>query len=252
MNPVRPPDRWLVAAPSTAQTLLRLFCLPYAGGGASIYRTWPNELPAEIQVYAVQLPGRENRMAEPPYTHVTPLGRVLAEQLEPLLEMPYALFGHSMGALIAFELTRELRRRRLPLPVHLFVSAHRAPQIPHTKPPIHHLPDAEFVQEIRKLKGTPEDVLVHEELMELMLPRLRADFTLFETYTYEAGEPLAVPLSVYGGIEDEDVRKEWLEAWREQTQRSMNLHLLPGHHFFIQESQQELLEIIAQALRPYF
>src|SRR5260370_20858382 len=157
------------------KSLLRLFCLPSAGGGSSAYRDWQNGFPSEIEVCPVQLPGRENRFSEPPATSMPSLVRALAAGLSPFLDRPFALFGHSLGALVAFELCQELRSMRQPVANHLFVSARPAPHLPDRRPPIHHLPDEALAAELRRLNGTPEDVLGDSALIELILPHLRAD-----------------------------------------------------------------------------
>ena len=166
------------------QPAARLFCFPYAGGGASIYRQWASKLPVWIEVCAFQLPGREIRMREPGHTDLRSAVEEVADTIHSLLDKPFYLFGHSMGSAISFELARLLRRSGLPQPRHLFVSARRAPQLPQPKEDIHVLPEREFLASIKKLGGTPEEVLKNEELMELFLPTLRADFTLLETYKY--------------------------------------------------------------------
>ncbi len=184
MKDVSLTECWLRSPKPNPQASLRLFCFPYVGGGALIFRTWPNSLPATAEVCPVELPGRGTRLKETPFTRLLPLVQALAQALLPHLDKPFAFFGHSMGALISFELTRQLRRLYGLVPLHLFVSAHRAPQLPDPDPPIHTLPEAEFMEELRCLNGTPKEVLEQPELMELMLPILRADFALCETYIY--------------------------------------------------------------------
>jgi surfactin synthase thioesterase subunit len=158
---------------------------------------------------------------------------------------PFAFFGHSMGALIAFELTRKLRAVEGVLPVHLLVSASRAPQLSNTKPKIHNLGHDEFIKALRRFNGTPLEVLESEELMELMLPALRADFALCETYEYESGPPLDIPISVFGGSQDQDIGRDELVQWQDQTTGTFTLRFLPGDHFFLQAMQPELLDAVA-------
>jgi medium-chain acyl-[acyl-carrier-protein] hydrolase len=232
------------------QPAVRLFCLPYAGGGASIYRQWASKLPAWIEVCALQLPGRESRMSEPGYTHVKDAVEEAADTIHPLLDKPFYLFGHSMGSVISFELARFLRRHNLPQPQRLFISAKRGPSIPrrHPNEDLHPLPDREFLAGIKKLGGTPDEVLQNEELMELFLPILRADFTLLETYQYVPGPPLACPISAYCGTEDKEVSKEEMAGWQEQTTSTFKLTMIPGNHFFIHSQQDLLLKYISQEL----
>lgn len=227
---------------------LRLFCLPYAGGGAGIFQGWSTGLPADIEVCPVQLPGREIRMMEPAFRHIDPLVDTLVPALLPYLDRPYAMFGHSMGALIAFEVARRLTGRHGLPPRWLFVSGHRAPQLPDPDPPIHHLPDEQFIAELRRLKGTPEEILQHAELMQLLLPRLRADLALAETYTYRADAPLACPISAFGGSRDSEVSLAELEAWHEQTTDRFRSRLIPGDHFFLQSGRATLWADIGEQL----
>jgi len=238
---------WIVFRKSKPNARFRLFCFPYAGGGASIYRSWSEDLP-EIEVCPVQLPGRESRLREKPFTHISNLVEAAAEALLPHLNMPFALFGHSMGALISFELIRHLRRLKGPSPVHFFVSAHRAPQIPDLDPPIHQLPDAELMENLRELNGTPEAVLQNAELMQMLLPLLRADFGVCETYAYADEEKLDCPISVFGGLEDREVTSEDLNKWRDQTHGAFKQRMLPGNHFFLQDAKKTLLQALYRDL----
>src|SRR5205814_4666171 len=186
-------DSWIQYYQSKPQACLRLFCFPYAGGGASIFRTWSENLPPEIEACPIQLPGRESRLLEAPFSQLFSLIEPVAQALLPYLDMPCAFFGHSMGALVSFELARYLRRQHGLSPVHLFVSGRRAPQLSDPDPPIHPLPEAEFLEELRSLKGTPEEVLQNTELLQLLLPLLRADFAVCETYAYAPETPLLCP-----------------------------------------------------------
>lgn len=231
-----------------SQSTFRLFCFPYAGGGASIFRTWQDMLPPDITVCPVQLPGRENRLSEPRFTRISLLVRAMAHALRPFLNYPFAFFGHSMGATISFELARQLRRQKAPEPICLFVSAEQAPQLPSLVPPLHQLPDADFIEQLRSLNGTPEAVLQNTELMSIMLPMLRADLAMCETYMYQEEEPLAYPISVFGGQQDGEVSYPSLTAWRDQTCNNFTLRLLPGSHFFIKDSQAPLLQAISHDL----
>ena len=172
----------------------------------------------------------------------------LGPALLPFFNKPFAFFGHSMGALILFELTRWLRRTKNPMPVHLFVSGRRAPQVPDRQPPSHNLPEPEFIQRLRELNGTPQEVLDHPELMQLMLPLLRADFSVCETYEYQVELPLNCPIAAFGGLEDIEVPREDIEPWRTETTGSFSLHMLPGDHFFLHTSQRDVTRVIDQRL----
>jgi medium-chain acyl-[acyl-carrier-protein] hydrolase len=172
----------------------------------------------------------------------------LAEAIQPQLDRPFAFFGHSMGAMICFELARRLRREGGARPRHLFVSGRTAPQLKADRPSPHDLPQDEFESELRRLKGTPDKVLAHAELMQLVLPPLRADFTLVGTYAYSPEPPLACPISAYGAVEDEEVSRENLEAWREQTTAAFNVRMFPGGHFFLHDARPLLLRTLAREL----
>lgn len=233
---------------SNPQARVRLFCLPYAGGGASIYRLWSRKLPSDIDVCPVQLPGHENRVKEPLFTRLPPLIEALAHEVAPLLDKPFAFFGHSMGAVLSFELARYLRRHGQSEPGRLFISAHRAPQLPLGRELLYTLPAPEFLRSVYRMGGTPPAVLLNQELVRLILPILRADFTLYETYTYEEEMPFTFPITVFGGEQDKLVATNQLEAWKTQTTSAFALHVLPGDHFFIQSLQDLLLRFIEQDL----
>lgn len=239
---------WVAFRAATGRARLRLFCLPYAGGGASVFRTWPVGLPPDVEVCPIQLPGRETRLAEAPFSRLAALVDALGEGLRPYLDLPFALFGHSMGALVGFELARRLRGRYGSSPRHLFVSARRAPHLPERRPPIHRLPDPALVEELRRLNGTPEAVLRNGELMRLMLPALRADLAVCETYVHVEQAPLECPVSALGGVDDLEVPGGDLAAWAEQTRGPFALHMLPGDHFFLQGSRDGVLRVVADAL----
>jgi len=242
---------WLAHRRPNSSAALRLFCFPYSGADASVFIRWADGLPATVELCPVQLPGRGARLSEPPLTDVYPLAEACAEGLLPWLDKPFALFGHSLGALVAFELARYLERRHGLAPVHLFASGCDAPQLPERETNMHHLPDAEFIKALRRLQGTPEAVLADPELRDLVLPILRADFTICETYEYRHGPPLACAISAYGGLRDAYVGRERLEAWRIQTSGPFTVRMFPGDHFFLNSDRSLLLRILSQDLcRP--
>lgn len=229
--------------------ILRLFCFPFAGGGASAYRAWGARLPATVEVCAVQLPGRENRIADPPFKHLETLLAATATALLPYLDKPFVFFGHSMGALISFELTRLLRRRYGLQPLHLLVSGRRAPRLPDPRPSIHDLPDALFKEEIIRLDGTAPEIFAAEELARIFMPLLRADLSICENYVYADEAPLNLPITVFGGTHDTGARPDHLEAWRESTTQDCAVHLFPGGHFYLRAEQDALLEKINSILK---
>jgi len=240
---------WFTGPRTNANAQLRLFCFPYAGGGTLMYRSWARNLPATVEICRAQLPGREVRLKEPGFTRLKPLVQELARAIEPYLDLPFAFFGHSMGTLISFELARELRRRRGVMPTNLFMSAHVAPQVAHRTGPIFNLGESEFIEQIRRLNGTPKEVFEQPELLKLMIPLMRTDFELCQTYAYSAESPLNCAITVFGGLEDRDTAQTDLDAWRTQTTGAFRLYTLPGDHFFIHSSQPFILQVISQELQ---
>lgn len=246
-------NSWINTFTLRPQARLRLFCFPYAGGSAAVYRPWLNHLPASVELCAVELPGRGARLRERPFQQLGPLAQAAAEGLLPFLDKPFAVFGHSLGGLLAFEVVRLLRRRGCE-PLHLFVSSRRAPHAPENDPPIHHLPESAFVAEVgNRYNGIPKAVRESPELMQLMLPVMRADFAVFESYVYAPAEPLACPISVFGGRADQRVAQEHLAGWREHTRSTCTLRLFEGGHFYWQDegNRAALLAAIAQELQPW-
>lgn len=249
MNTATAFDPWIACRKPNPAARLRLFCFPYAGTGASIYRTWSHGLPPDIEVCPVQMPGRGTRLTETPFTRLKPLVQALAQGLAPLLDRPFAFFGHSLGALVCFELARQLSRESDVRPVRLFVSGDRAPHVPSRHRPIHALPEGEFLAELRHLNGTPGKLLENMELMQMMLPVLRADFAIYESYVYASEPPLDCLISTFGGLQDDRVTRDDLEAWRDQTSGPFSLQMFPGDHFYLNSTQPLLLQALAQELR---
>ncbi len=226
---------------------MRLFCFPYAGGGTHVYQQWWPAIPSNIEFCAISLPGRGIRISETPYSESVALVKELVRDITPYLDKPYVFFGHSMGAIVSFELCRQLRARAQPLPQHLFVSGCHAPHLPDPHP-IHHLPEAEFLDELVALGGLPQEILESRELMELILPGIRADFTLVETYPYVEEAQLSCAMTAFGGTDDPLVTHEMLDAWRLHTADLFDLRTFPGNHFFINSSRDELLATIMRKL----
>ncbi len=234
---------WLAFSRPSPQARLRLFCFPHAGLGASVYRSWVGELDPDVDICPVQLPGRESRQLEPPFRSMDALADAVADALRPYFDTPFAFFGHSMGALVAFEVAGRLGESAAP--VHLFVSARRAPHIPDRLPPLGPLDDKAFVDEIqRRYGGIPSPVLECEDLMAMLLPRLRADVAVLEDYAFRAGRILPCSISVFGGDDDSTVSVPDLEAWGEHSRRDGRVRLLRGGHLFLQEQRDALLSFI--------
>jgi acyl transferase domain-containing protein/surfactin synthase thioesterase subunit len=249
-RPTTASNSWIIRPQPNPHPDYRLFCIPYAGAGSSIFNSWSDRLPSEIEVCSIQLPGRENRLQESPLTRLKPLIQTLVPIIKPYLDLPFAFFGHSLGAWLSFELVRELRRQNCPLPTHLFVSGSKAPQLPDLKPPIHRLPDEKFIAKIKSFNGTPEAVLQDTQLMKRFLPALRADFAILETYFYAEEIPLNCPITAFGGWEDSQVNQEELSAWKQQTDAEFTLKMFPGNHFFLHSAHSDLLAAIATQLQP--
>ena len=238
---------WIVT-PRSLNSGMRLICFPYAGGGASVFRSWgDSEFLADVEVCAVQLPGRESRITEPPVGDLRRLVHMLCEALEPYLDRPFVFFGHSIGALVSFELARELRRIRGIAPNHLFVSGCPAPHLPDSER-ICDLHDDEFLERVSRFNGTPPEVFNHSELMQLMLPALRADFSLRDRYVYREEPPLDCPIIAFGGMSDQHVNGVVLGSWRQHTRERFQLWLFQGDHFFVRSAQEPLLEILSTVL----
>jgi medium-chain acyl-[acyl-carrier-protein] hydrolase len=246
MNKTSLADRWL-PFPARPGSELHLFCLPHAGAGAATYRSWGQQLPRSITVCPVQPPGREHRFRERPYERLQPMVEDLAEAIIPVLTKPFALFGHSLGAIGAFELARVLRRYGGPQPVHLFLSARIAPDLRDHRPLLHIAPRDQLVAALQRFGGIPS-AMVGSDLLDAMLPLLRADLAANETYQYEEGPPLDMPITVFGGTQDTKARPDELKAWRAHTTGQFRLCLIPGGHFFVTEKRDLLIRHILEGL----
>jgi medium-chain acyl-[acyl-carrier-protein] hydrolase len=233
-------------AQSTRATI-RLFCFPYAGGGASAFRSWPARLGSAVDVCAIELPGRETRLGEPFYTSFAQLVEAIDAALAPYLDKPFVFFGHSMGALLAFALARRLRARHAPAPAHLMVSGASAPHLPRSSRPRRLLSNDELLLELQRLDGTPQAVIQNRELMELLLPIIRADFSLDESLDYRPEPPLDVPLTAFGGWSDADVEPDRVAAWNVHSTRFV-LRMFDGNHFFIHNTPEFLQTLSADLL----
>jgi medium-chain acyl-[acyl-carrier-protein] hydrolase len=242
-------SRWIACPRPDPRASVRLFCLPYAGGGGSVFRQWPGGLSGIAEVCPIVLPGREARFRERPFTRMEPLIAALAEAMADRLDRPFALFGHSMGALIAFELCRSLRRERGLSPVRLFISGSRPPHASFSDADVSDLPDEAFLDCLhQRYHAIPEAVRQNRELAEIVLPSLRADFELLETYRYEGAAGLDCPLTLFGGRQDQTVSPQELGEWSRHTRGAVEHHLFEGDHFFIRSAEAGLLSEIRTTL----
>ena len=240
-------NKWFSCYKPKSKAKIRLFCFPYAGGGSSIFRTWSDDLPDWVEVCPIQLPGRENRILEKPFHQMSDLVESVAQAIKSYLDLPFALFGHSMGAWIAFELAHHLNKNFNLLTQYLFVSARFAPQIADSKN-LHKLPDKEFIEKLEMYGGTPKAVLESDELMQLLIPILRGDFSICETYVYKQNNPLTCPISVFGATTDHLVDPNSLIEWKKETSNSFRVEIFNGDHFFLRNCQKELLTSIRKDL----
>ncbi|MFO0757911.1 MAG: alpha/beta fold hydrolase [Byssovorax sp.] len=242
------PDPWLPFRRPKPAARLRLFCFPYASGGASLYRAWAAGLPADVEVCAVQLPGREGRIAETPITKMTEMVPKVADALAPHLDLPFVLFGHSMGSIIAFELCRELRRRKAAMPLHLIASGCHSPDLP-DRDVIHDKPDEVILAHLGTFGGTSAAALQNPELMAMVMPLIRADGSITETYVFTEEEPLDLPLTVFGGELDPKATRETIEAWRPHSKGPVTIEYFPGDHFFLNSHRDQVIAAVSRAIR---
>ena len=244
--------RWVTCPEPRPQASLRLFCFHFAGGDASIFRLWTTQLPSFIEVCPIELPGRATRRGEAPITHFTELIEKLSGMMRPFLnQLPAAFFGHSFGGNIAFELTRLLRRTGEPMPLRLFLAASPAlfvrPQLP---PPVSHLPDSEFLARIGSRYRLPQEVLASEDFQQEVLPALRADMSVAESYHYTREPPLEVPISAFGAEGDPEVSPAEAQAWCRETNVGFRLRMLPSNdHFFVSTERRRLHQGIIEDLQ---
>ena len=245
-----PHSNWISPRSRIDSAKVRLFCLPHAGSGTAMYNIWKRFLPPTVEICPVQIPGRETRLAEPSYTDCALLIAEMTTALAPYTNMLYAIFGHSMGSLLALDLARSLRSAGLPEPSYLFVSGRNATHVPMKHGSIHQMPDEEFLSALAtRYGGLPQEILDTPELLELYLPILRADLTLLETHRYEALAPLNCPIAAFSGKDDPNVSVEGLQAWSEHTTNTFVAKWFDGNHFYLTgTSRTPLLEFISEKL----
>lgn len=227
----------------------RLFCFANAGGSAVLYREWASAFPPTIDICPVELPGRGLRLAEPRFTSLEPLVASLHQELEPYFDLPFAFLGHSMGGLLSYELTARLEKESQVHPELIFVSAHRAPHLPPTVADTYLLGDQHLLAKLKTLGGTPQKVLENDSLMEIMLPIVRDDFTVCDTYAFTSKPALNCPIIALAGLHDSHVTHAEMEAWQQHTQGHFALHVFPGDHFYINSARHLVQQIVFQTIR---
>ncbi|MBP0011788.1 MAG: thioesterase [Roseofilum sp. SBFL] len=241
-------NTWIKYFTPNPNAQLRLFCFPYAGGSAAIFRDWHQELPETIEVCPVELPGRSSRMREPLFEEMSSLIESLGAGLRSYLDKPYVVFGHSFGALVSFELACYCREHHYRLPDCLLVSGRQAPHLLDPSP-MHALPKEDFIEQIKRLNGTPQEIMQNPEMMELLVPILRADLKVDETYRYTPKAPLDIPVAVFGGEQDSEASRTQLEAWSQHGSCEFSLQMFPGDHFFINTERSHLLQTLSKKLQ---
>ncbi len=239
---------WLKGIQPDSKVTMRLFCFSYAGGGASTYLRWRPHITNSIDICALQPPGREDRISEQPISDLSTLISHIADVITPHTKIPYAFFGHCNGALVSFELAREMRRRNIMPPQHMFVSSFRSPGRRNTNRVLHDLPQSTFLDHLRAYGGMPEEILNNDQLMDSLMPTIRADFSLHENYAYREEKSLDCPFTILGGLQDSIVNRKELSGWRDKTRNSAKISMFPGGHFFIDTHREYLLKMINDEL----
>lgn len=235
-------SKWIVITKVSENVDFRLFCFSYAGGTAATFRNWQDRLGCNVEVVSIQLPGRANRFGEQAFTEMEPLIEELYEVVSSYLDKPYAFFGHSLGSRIAFQLAVECVRKRARLPVHFIASASRGPHLPIGIGDIYKLPDEQFLAEMGKLNGTPQEILENKELMRILTPQLKADFCLAYKYQYGGDIKLDIPISVFSGKEDTDISYNDLNEWGKNFVGQPDISMFEGGHFFIDDEDSDIVE----------
>lgn len=238
---------WIRRYQPAPQSRLRLVCLPHAGGAASYFLRFSQAFPSSVEVVAVQYPGRQDRRTERCIDNIAGLADEVFLALQPWADRPLALFGHSLGAVVGFEVARRFEAQPGATPIGLFASARRAPSLPSTDR-IHLLSDDEIVAEIQRLDGTQSQLLMDEELLRMVLPAIRADYKAIETYAYQPGARIGCPITALVGDRDHKVAVDDARLWREQTRAEFDCQVFPGGHFYLAECQNQVVDAVLDRL----
>ncbi len=244
--------KWIFCPQEQPDAKVRLFCFPYAGGGTSVFVNWAANILAEIELCLIKMPGRESRFNEEPYRRLPNMINDLIPPLLPFLDKPFLFFGHSLGAHISFYLARYLRKNKLQCPDHLFVSGARAPHLPEHPDIIHYeMADKTFIKKLNELGGMAGEVLQNQDLVDLVLPILRADIEMLNTIRYTEEKPLDCSITSLGGISDKRVSRDDAEAWNKHTSNEFDLKMIPGKHLFMNSHQNQVINIINQEVKMF-
>lgn len=246
----RAPDteRWFKRFRRGTPSEVRLFCLHHAGGTAALFRGWPHLLPPEIELIAVQFPGRGDRYRERPPRRMSDLVDALLPAILPRLDRPYAFFGLSMGAKSCWALTHALREQDAPLPLALYLASAAAPALIEGRTDWDELDDAELVDYLNGMGGTPPELLEYPDLLAILLPTLRADLLLIDTFRFAPAKPLDLPIRAFAGVDDVEGPPERMERWREETNGPFTLDRISGGHFFDGPGLARVAGIVAEDL----
>lgn len=245
--------KWITCPKKQPDAKIRLFCFSYAGGGASVFLHWPHSISTDIEVCIIKMPGREIRFNETPYRRIPKLVEDLAPAILPFLDKPFIFFGHSLGAHISFYLTRHLRKHGLPCPIHMFISGARAPHLTEPVPDALHykMEDKEFIDKLIKFGGMVDAVLKDKEILDIVLPILRADIEMLNTMEYTDEEPLSCNMTSFSGEFDKRVSREDAEAWSKHTNHDFRLTMIPGKHLFINTHQAQVIDLINKEIETF-
>jgi medium-chain acyl-[acyl-carrier-protein] hydrolase len=243
--------KWFDVTSPRPGVRLRLFCFHHAGGAAQMFNTWQRKMVPDIEVCAVQMPGRWNRLKEAPLRSIALMVKTVAGAIEPLLDRPYAIFGHSLGAAVGFELIHALAEMGARLPVQFFASGRNAPHRPSAIGPLHQLPEAQFIEALRdSYAPLPQQILDDPDMGPIFLNVLRADLEAIETYRYTPKAAFSVPITAMGGRRDPAVSEAHLEAWGELTTSNFTLRMFEGDHFYVRPKENEVIDVIQRTLEP--
>lgn len=231
---------------------VRLFCFHYGGGSNASFYPWINKIPSFIELMAVELPGRGRNMSQPLLTNVHDITALMIEEIKYYLDKPFIFFGHSVGSLICFELTKAMREQNLQLPMHLILSGSMAPRTLHKRRHICHFDNAAFSEELKIYNGIPQEVQNEPSLMEMFLPIIKADMSIIENYNYSQNKPLDCNITTITGADDPTVPIKDVKAWESHTSLSCNHYTLDGDHFFVKTALQEVINILLQTINMHF